>query len=119
MTKTESPNCLKVTVPLTELPMVGCRTPTADGSDAGVAQALKARIEKLKRYLIQGSLTKLVEFRRDPFIAILVAGNQAYASFYRSCQSEQQGPPDGYLPNRERVIPSLYSIDLNEENTPS
>jgi hypothetical protein len=57
--------------------MVGCRTPTADGSDAGVAQALKARIEKLKRYLTQGSLTKLVEFRRDPFIAILVAGKYA------------------------------------------
>jgi hypothetical protein len=98
--------------------MVGRKTPVAVGPGPEVAQALKARIEKLKRYFIQGSLTKLVEVRRDPFIAILVAGNQAYASFYRSCQSEQQGPPDGYLPNRERVIPSLYSIDLNEGNTP-
>jgi hypothetical protein len=49
--------------------MVGCRTPTADGFDAGVAQALKARIEKLNRYLTQGSFIKPVEFRRDVFIA--------------------------------------------------
>ena len=34
VTRTESPNCLKVTVPVTELPMVGRRTPTAGGSDA-------------------------------------------------------------------------------------
>ena len=53
----------EVTVPVTELPMVGRRTPTAGGSDAGVAQALNARIERQKRYLIQGSPTKSVGFR--------------------------------------------------------
>jgi len=44
--------------------MVGFRTPTADGSDPGVTQALNARIERPKRYLILSSLPNQVEFIR-------------------------------------------------------
>jgi len=54
---------------MTELPFVGRKTPVAVGPGPEVAQAFRARIEKLNRYLTQGSFIKPVEFRRDVFIA--------------------------------------------------